>query len=275
MAGLTGIEAQSYDDEQPYQTNINMLARKPFEIVPNMSVTLVSHEEPTQWEKEFAEQLHQKGFSVIWGSLHDRQPTTRGIIFLLDLHAPFFDDISEPDYESFKKYISTCTNSHMMWITRSSQTSCEDPRYGLIFGFARSLRREMMLDLSTVEVDKFNSISAGAIIRTYENFCKQAAISTPPEYEYMISNGTVNICRYEWKELEDHANYNSALTGPRKISMKQLGLIDTLEWTLSDEEILSPEELSIDIAYCGLNFKVCLFHPVFRPFRANQAGHYD
>ena len=56
MAGLTGIEAQSYDDEKPYQTNINILARKPSEIVTDTRVTLVSQAEPTQWEKEFAEE---------------------------------------------------------------------------------------------------------------------------------------------------------------------------------------------------------------------------
>lgn len=276
MAGFTGIEAQCYDDEEPNQTNVSMLARKPCEIVADMRVTLVSHAKPTQWEKEFGEQLQQKGFSVIWGSLHDRQPTTRGIIFLLDLRGPFLDDISEPNYQSLKNYISACTNAHMMWIAPATQTSCEDPRYGLVSGFVRSLRKEIMLDFSTVEVDRFNSISAGAVIRTYEKFRKQAATSVAPDYEYVISDGTINICRYEWKDLEDHANHSSSVTMPRTISMKQLGLIDTLEWTLSDEESLGPEELTVDIAYCGLNFRVNLSHHVFSYlFCANNIGHYD
>jgi hypothetical protein len=267
MAGFTGIEAQSYDDEKPNQTNVSILARNPLEIVSDMRVTLVSHAEPTQWEREIEEQLQKKGFSVIWGSLHDRQPTTRGIIFLLDLHGPFFNNISKSNYESFKDYISSCTNAHMMWVTPATQTSCEDPHYGLISGFIRSLRREMMLDFSTVEVDHFNSVSTNTIIRTYEKFRRQAATSVAPDYEFVISDGTVNICRYEWKELEDHARYIPSVTLPRTISMKQLGLIDTLEWTLSDEEVLGPEELTVNIAYCGLNFRVRLpYHLYFLPF---------
>lgn len=269
MAGFTGIEAQCYDDEEPNQINVSMLARKPCEIVDDMRVTLVSHAKPTQWEKELGEKIQQKGYSVTWGSLHDHQPTTRGIIFLLDLRGPFFDDISESNYQSLKNYISACTNAHMMWISPATQTSCEDPRYGVVSGFVRSLRKEMMLDFSTVEVDHFNSISAGAIIRTYEKFRKQSATSVAPDYEYFISDGTINICRYEWKELEDHAIHDSSVTIPRAISMKQIGLIDTLEWTLSDEKSLSPEELTVDIAYSGLNFRV-RFSYSFLSFYANN-----
>ena len=250
------METKYFDDYRPCQIVTNILTRKPLQVKSSKEVTLVYRSKVLHWARTIEEQLLLHGYVVNWTRFVDAAPTVGDVIFLPDLEGPFLHDISERDFERLKRCFFDWKDSHMLWITPSTLAGCEDPRYGLTHGFARTMRKEMALNLATLEVDLFSNDSAIALVQVLQKFQATDFDSPSPEFEFAVHDGIVHIPRFLWESQPKHTA--SPLTDdlPRKLFMRHTGAVDTLDWAPVKLSPLGKNEVEVEVKYVGLNFKV-------------------
>ncbi|KNG83279.1 putative polyketide synthase [Aspergillus nomiae NRRL 13137] len=159
--GFSGVDVAHHDRPGLLRTNAIMIstALKEESYFPADDVTLLLAHEPGHWEKDVQRQLTQRGHLTEWAKISDPVPQKPMILSFLDMNSSFLHDMSEGMFIKLKEFLKGCsaiTSSQCIWITPATRLQCTDPSYGLIWGFARTLQREMELDLSIVEVDRFD-----------------------------------------------------------------------------------------------------------------------
>lgn len=247
----------TYDVEQPYQFNAHILSRALENGSTKERINLLYYSAIGEWGRNLEKQLLQEGYVVNWCTL-ERTPIGQDIISLLDLEGPFFHNISEEDYGAFQRYLSVSNTSRTLWVTQSAQMRCEDPRFSLVLGLARTVRHEMMLDFATFEVDKFDSAAGTALIQVYRKFQGQKDHDwIDPDYEFVLQNGVVHIGRFHWVSLTEQLLCSPEPTTPKTLKIGTYGIMDTLSWSQTEMPQLLEDEVEISIKYIGLNFRVC------------------
>ncbi|KAL5342666.1 hypothetical protein BJX70DRAFT_394501 [Aspergillus crustosus] len=178
------------------------------------------------------------------------------IISLLDLSSPYLHDISEENFTSLQTLFEKIKNRPILWVTKLSQFHCTNPDYGLIFGFARTMRHEKEADFSIFESDVFDEDAASALLRVAEKITWSRQIAEiESEYEWALYEGVIHVGRCHWISPSDHTENNSARDLPRRLDIESLGSIDTLRWTPFEQPELEEGQVEIEMAYIGLNFR--------------------
>ncbi|KNG90606.1 putative polyketide synthase [Aspergillus nomiae NRRL 13137] len=258
-AGFTGVETFRYDDEPPYHMNARILSRVPPTKFPRKGeVSLLYHTVINDWGRDLAEALVEAGYSVHWCTLKQMPSPHSNIISVIDLEGPFFHELTPADFESFQSYVSHLIDGHLLWVTRSVQPECDDPRYALVLGLARTIRHEIMLHFATVEIDQVERSALQPVVHVFERLLSQ--LDDPgasPEYEFAVREGSIQVPRFRWNSFEGQVEA-SEIQAPRVLDIESYAMLDSLIWTCADitPNDLQKEEIEIDIKYVGLNFRV-------------------
>ncbi|EEQ34967.1 Fum1p [Microsporum canis CBS 113480] len=254
-SGFTGIEATRYDSEYPYHFGADMITRRAEDCPDKGDVYLLHHSKPHHWGHMVESFLSEKGYAVHWCIL-DQVPANKTVISLLDLDGPFFDNISEEDFRAFQTCMSTRSNCRILWVTRGSQLECADPRYGLVLGLARTLRFEMDVDFSTIEVDRFDKNTAISLCHVLEKIQRNREKHwLDPEYEFFLQNDIVHIGRFYWTPLNEEKATANRRNMSRFLDIGTYGLLDSIFWAEEEEPPVGEDEIGVDIKYVGLNFR--------------------
>ena len=219
-------------------------------------ITLIYRSKIAPWAVALEEQLLLDGYAVNWRRFADAPATAGDAVFLLDLEGPFMHDISGDDFERLKRCFSDWRDSRILWIMPSTLAGCEDPHYGLALGFARTIRKEMALNLTTFEVDRFNKASAIASVQVLRKLETTNSKSFAPEFEFALHEGSVQIPRFLWESQPKRPASQVPDDLPRKLSMGHAGVLDSLEWAPVKLSPLGKNEIEVEVKYVGLNFKV-------------------
>lgn len=254
-AGFSGTEAETFDDVRPFHQAVNILTQKPYPSSPDKSITLVSLFKPGLWALELSKRLIHQGYAVEWADIQ-ATVSTCGAIFLVDMECSFLNTMSENDYNNLQRLLSACAQKQVLWIMPPAQSGCQDPHYGLVPGFVRSIRRELCPELATLEVDTLDTSSADAAVRVYEQFVLLSVNHAKRDYEYVLHQDVIYVGRYHWASIASrYPEVGSDLS--KKLSMKTPGILDTVQWVaVSDSNQLHEAEVEVDVKYCGLNFMV-------------------
>ncbi|PHH69951.1 hypothetical protein CDD82_7419 [Ophiocordyceps australis] len=174
----------------------------------------------------------------------------------MDLEKPFLHDIASTDHEFLRDQISKMEGS-MVWLTRPAQVHCQDPRYGLILGLARTVRHELMMDFFTVELEHLNSASVSSVVgivtRTLRDRAKERGDT---DTEFAIHDGVVLTGRYHWGQFDDELkNQTLADDSPCKLVSGSKASLDSLHWLQHEEQTLGADEVEVDMCYVSLNFR--------------------
>ncbi|PYH95483.1 polyketide synthase [Aspergillus ellipticus CBS 707.79] len=253
-AGFTQVEDLAYDDDSPLQLCATMIARvappKPAARVVNVLGTLESQNHP--WASVLVNRLSLRGYDIKWFQLGDNAEDG-DVISLLDLEDPFLYDLSEQSYMQLQKYISL--GRRTLWVTRSSQSSCSDPRYGLIQGFGRSIRAETGIDFRTLEVDNFNDTAADILIRVCEQMFDESKNPSGKDFEYSLESDTVYTARCHSLSIQEQLE-SPGSRGPLRLHPATRGVLDTLQWIEEEhQQVLEPSDVEVDMKFFSLNFK--------------------
>lgn len=235
---------------------------------PSMSkrkVLLLSNKQPLSWDYQVAETFRENGHEVNWGRFDSEPPHDHDIVVLLgkDLENPYLYHMDEAMFSALQDYLRK-VKTRILWLTPAIQLSCGDPRSGLILGLARTLRHEMLLDISTVELDKFDASTALAVLRIYTEIGRKREMKhLEPEYEFALEDDLVHVGRCHWGNLPRH-QASSSQEAILKLDIGSYGILDTLGWRRIDSCAPTEDEVEIDIRYIGLNFRVRLFLSIDR-----------
>jgi hypothetical protein len=264
-AGFTGNDATFHcEGRMTGDAGLTILSSIPRELTGERVITLLARDEPSTWARSLASHLFQEGYIIKWATLEHEPPASEWVLFLLDVEGPYLHDMSEQVFTALQTYLVNLNNCKALWVSKSSQVVCEDPRYGLISGLARTLRQEQMLDISVFETNIFDDQAINALLKVLKKLILSRQLHViDPEYEFFSTGGEVLVGRCYWGETLRDTSIQSINVAARKLRVLCPGIIETLDWVPYDRTSLLSGQVEVKVQYVGLNFKVrwCLNLP--------------
>ena len=256
-AGFSGVDSALYDDDIPYQINVNIVSSPAQTISYGREVTLLCDTDFSPIVRQIEALFVQAGFRVDLSTLDQMPPLNNDVISLLDLAAPFFDEVSAQKLSAFQHYVGNLKSTGLLWASRSSQIGCKDPRYSQVLGIARTIRSELLVDFATFEMDTVDSVALEALVGIFGKF--QRRIKGPdfdPDWEFALFEGIVHIPRYRWVSISQKLAIVGREELPRTLEVGKAALLQTLRWVQGKTIALKDDQVDVELCAVGLNFKV-------------------
>ncbi|KAE8141770.1 polyketide synthase [Aspergillus pseudotamarii] len=257
-SGFAGIDKLAYDNEPPYATNATMVATVRDDDTQPSAVTLLCSSIDNKHVRAVERHFTTHGYTVHLCSLRSLPPTG-DVVSLLDIEGPFFDNISDSDLIAFQKFVSGCKSTGILWITRSIQLKCADPRFGLVLGLARTIRSELAVEMGTVEFEYFDQASWTALESIYRKFqARDKTDSTNTDFEFVHQDGKILTSRYKRHTPEEILTLQSSSISSDAVGLRieAFGRLNSLAWVPLDKpDDLQGDQVEINVHSAGLNFK--------------------
>lgn len=247
-----------YDDDMPYQITVNILSSPAETIFYPREVTLLCDTEISPISRHIEAMFNKKGYKVEFSTIDQIPPANQDIVSLLDLTAPFFDKISARKLSAFQSYIGNLKSSGILWVTRSAQVGCNDPRYSQVLGIARTVRSELLVQFATFEMDIVDASALDPLFEVFSKFQRRTQeLELDPDWEYALCEGGIQIPRYHWVSTFEKLAAVSGEELPRKVDVGKHGLLQSLRWIQKKPIVLIHDQIEVQTRAVGLNFRVC------------------
>ncbi|KAL2869449.1 reducing polyketide synthase sphB [Aspergillus lucknowensis] len=180
--------------------------------------------------------LHARGFTTDVCRLGDDRPANQIVISLLELDSPQLHSVAPEKYLDLRNMISSLDTTPMLWVTRSSQLQCRDPRYAPTLGLLRTARRELAVTVATLELDNLDENALGAVATVARRLLFQDSPhrSVDPVLEYAYAHGTLMVGQFYpapiGEELLDKTALVEGCSDARVLGIGAQGEIETLHW---------------------------------------------
>ncbi|PLB54037.1 polyketide synthase [Aspergillus steynii IBT 23096] len=258
-ANFSGVDAALIDNQAPYQLKSHIISQTvPIQCAPKVDAYIYYRGSITEWTRDLESQLTSAGHTVRCNNLQNPPPLGSNVIVLVDVEGPFLHDMTEEDFRSFQMFISNMNSGRILWVTRSVQMHCDDPRFALTLGVVRTSRHEVTRDFATLELDKVDGDAVRPVVRVFEKVILQTDKPTiQRDFEFALQDGLVHVNRFQWSSLDDQLSETSQVDGPRKLDIASYAILDSLAWSCTGftSTSLGPKDVEIDIKYFALNFR--------------------
>jgi hypothetical protein len=111
--------------------------------------------------------------------------------------------------------------------------------------------------MATIQVDDFEQPSSldrvSQILAAYQDRSSDEDLN--PDFEWVVRNGEVLICRYNAFPLLDQLLQEEP-SAWSKLDVATPGRINSLHWVQQPAEDLAPGEVEVQVHAAGLNFRV-------------------
>jgi NADPH:quinone reductase-like Zn-dependent oxidoreductase/acyl carrier protein len=269
IAGFGGAETVVFDARVPYFNFANITARPATTTIGNTGrLTLLTSD---QHLDDFAtitkRTLEEAGCQIdvcVWGA---DLPSDQDVISLVDINStsPMLSDENPETLATFLGYLGDAATSTVLWLTRPAQTTCSDPRHGLILGMARTIRAELDMHFATLELDKPDRDAASAVLHVLRKLQDAARIEDTQgndnrtsdikaDCEYSFNNGELLIARLHPFSVNQSLLEEVPCVDSRHLVIGQRGMLNTLQWAGDTFPPLGPEEVEVKMSAVGLNF---------------------
>ncbi|PLB45036.1 putative polyketide synthase [Aspergillus steynii IBT 23096] len=258
LAGFDGCDSVTLDNEQPYTYNSNIIAKPAVKHEYSQRVTLLHPSEPTAFSSEVEALLQKQGVEVDHCKWGDALPADQDLISFVDLgDRPLLQDISEDDLSHFLRLVDSLQISTVLWLSHSAQIGPKDPHAAQILGMARTIRSELAMSFSTLELEDLKPGSAQAVVNVIETLqdSRDDIGELDTDMEWAWSNGQLHTGRFHWVPVEKALCETAEAPKTKGLSIGTPGLLQTLHWASQPLGELSPDEASIRMSAVGLNFK--------------------
>lgn len=221
-------------------------------------MTLLTHPNITPTVRAVEANLRDKGLQVDFCTLTQDPKANQDIISLLDIDEPFLARRADMELTGFLKFMSALKGTQVLWVTRSAQVGCTDPRYAMIIGLSRTIRSELSIPFATLELDKSGSDAFSAIWNVFKKLqrTQEDTSELDRDYEFVLSDGLVNIGRFHWISVSKELALRPEKGGPKALEIGKRGLLQTLQWVQRPWVALGAYEVEVDVRAIGMNFKV-------------------
>ncbi|KAL4867815.1 hypothetical protein BDV12DRAFT_110489 [Aspergillus spectabilis] len=193
-AGMSGNDAVIHDGHMNAHI-ISSLPESPLQYDRRITVLC---EESTAPVDLFRLLLQVRGYTADIRYLGDGLPADQLVISLLELDAPQLHLLTPEKYLSLRNLVTRLDKTPLLWLTRSSQIGCSDPRYAPTLGLLRTARRELGVTVATLELDSVNeqAFNSAMVVaeRLMRNFDTQSSLD--PVLEYVYASGTLMVGKF-------------------------------------------------------------------------------
>ncbi|KAJ9386802.1 hypothetical protein DTO063F5_3460 [Paecilomyces variotii] len=256
-AGFGNVQAVTADGEEPHQVTTTMIVRNVLEKPSNKITVLFEQEGPAVIQ--VLRELEKQGYEVSKCQLGDEAPVGQDVISLLDIEKPFFHDMDEDRFLSFKTFLLSLQgrDAGMLWATHLVDIGCHDPRYAQVLGFARTVRTEQLADLATCQVDSFeNPKSVEYLIQVLGKFqTRQGDEELNPDFEWAISNERIQVARFHPFVLTDDLLVPEESNEMATLNVRTPGRVNSLHYQRHARQDLDKDEVEVEVYSAGLNFR--------------------
>ncbi|KAJ5553185.1 hypothetical protein N7494_002563 [Penicillium frequentans] len=242
----------------PSPIKSTLMSRRPVISSERGHIALLYLSKLAPWAQYVRDLFIQTGYNVTWMKLGEQPPNGAGIISLIDLEGPYFHDMSQVSFLQLQILMTQTSIRRVLWVTESCQMSCKDPRFGLVLGFARSVRQEAMEEFATLEIDDFSSDNADSVLRTWQHMERQQNCSSlDPDREFAVSKKIIHVSRAHWRPAQEPiiSAKRTGNSSTKALDIGTSGLLSSLSWRENPSQDLKPDEIEIDMKYCSLNFR--------------------
>ncbi|CRG83422.1 hypothetical protein PISL3812_00773 [Talaromyces islandicus] len=197
--GFSGATDVIFDAEKPFQYCATIVARKPADAGGQLTnrVSILCDKPEAALNRALLEDLTRKGFDATISSLPLASDLEGDIIATLDLEEAFFENITEDKFALFQNLCRTLNGRNILWLMPPAQINCGNPRSSQSLGLLRSVRSELDISITTLEVDPsisdIHSFILGVLskIRTQSDSGILAA-----DREFAVHDNTLKVGRY-------------------------------------------------------------------------------
>ncbi|RDA92383.1 hypothetical protein CP533_4725 [Ophiocordyceps camponoti-saundersi (nom. inval.)] len=266
QAGFNGLDDVAYDATPPYHANAYMLATPC--VLPlsessqtvHKSASLLCDAASEDVAASFQKVLSARGYHVRIQDLESPLPAGQHALVLVDTRSPFFHDLDASKFSAFQSFVNQLQLSHSgaLWVTRSSQIDCHDPRFSSTLGVIRTLRSELGLEIATCEINDVSDENVERVVDVFDKFhCRLDGESAQLELEYAIEDDTVYTGRilpfFMNEELEslgglDLESDDTVL----QLDVGTRGLLESLVWkATAKRQLLGHDEVEIEVDTAG------------------------
>lgn len=260
-SGFTGADDVVYDADLPYRYWSTIITRPQSRVaqaprLESPEVVVVAKDVGGKLCLDLVEGLEQSGISVSKAlPLTESVADEHDVIFALDLEKPFFDSISPQNWATFKGLMKKCEANpprKLLWLLPPSQKNCKNPKSGLSIGLLRSVRSELDLSLTTLEVDPTECGLAGYVADVFHKVAREDVSDSQqllPDREFFIENGTIHVGRYSPFSLSSELSHTAQNVGrPNILNVSQDIHLIMQQATLQDDHkpLVADGSLSFD-----------------------------
>lgn len=209
-----------------------------------------------------------------WDVHTDSHPFTaveyEGIVLILDdLTSPIFSNIEKQQWVTLQALFGSSRNK-VLWLTQGSQHEVTEPDKAQIHGLLRTIRDEdPSMNLATLDVE--HSVGRNTVLATHSILerLQVSKVKKTQDYEFVERGGTIYVSRIlpdvtlnlfcederEGAKLVERPFYST--TSQIRLCCEQVGNLDSLKFHEVDskELCLKDDEVEVEIAAAGLNFK--------------------
>ncbi|PFH62884.1 hypothetical protein XA68_11440 [Ophiocordyceps unilateralis] len=257
-AGFSGVDSSVLDDDEPYYMCAHIVSRIAAAAAPEPEeVVILYKDQKHEFACRLADIWAREGHVVRWVQLghHEELADAKHVVSAVDLEAPFFHDLLEPDYDAFIAFLSNLKGG-VLWLTRPAQIACSDPRYGLVNGVARTVRVELSIDFWTAELQSpSETATTTAVLTIARKFFGRTPQSDGTDTEFAVHDGIVRIARCHWSSVAGALEPAEDDGCARQMVVDQYGVLDSLHWVRQQEpQTVQDGHVEVDIRCVGLNF---------------------
>lgn len=265
-AGFKEPDAFVLDRPSGYHNSAGIIASPAFK--PNVpgSASILCYDSTGPYVQEIRDILESRGVATTISIFGQPNPAgqQQDVISLLDLQEATVHDFSEETYKTLVGHLLTL-KSRMIWVTRSAQVGCEDPRTAMTLGFVRTARSELSAKIFTVEIDKETdtSVAGNAIldilIRSRSPELDSQVMDR--DWEFAIVKGEILIARCHWQTMSrafaqsPGAQSSGEHATKKYLTVKTPGLLRTMGWGETHVEQPGQGQVLVHTKAVGLNFR--------------------
>ncbi|PLB37997.1 ketoacyl-synt-domain-containing protein [Aspergillus candidus] len=236
-----------------------MVTQRPSAVEPSKSISmLASSSRPAPWKMAVERAFAAEGCKATWYNQTWLPPTKEDVICLLDAEGPFIHDMTEERFLTLKRFFLGRTEAITLWVTAPAQIHCQDPRYGAIHGFLRSVRVELGKSFMTMfEVDLQDASAPGHIYQVYRELCSQRELRRGNlETEYSVHDGVIHVPRiYPVDLIAELPHRPVDAHTPKQLALGQIGVLSSFYWIPKDPPSPGPTDVVVEVKFIGLNFR--------------------
>ena len=282
-AGFTGADMTVFDAETPHQYCAVIVSQPRLDLHDPSNrrmITILCDEKNSKITKDLIAELKASGIDHSISEFGGYRPQGEDIISTLDLESYFFENISEDRLRAFQDLISEQENQSILWLTRTSQILSDNPRSAQAIGVARSIRSELEMPFVTLEIDPKERKFGELVMRVFKKIISQKDDGIlAPDNEYAVDDGVIKVGRYhpfslqtELCEKSSRPDTNSAMS----LDIVKPGLMQTFQWSRKIMPVeLEVDEVEIQTAFIGLNFRVSLTFSWYHGLLRNAPGRFS